>query len=77
MMANSVVEASVIMYGRGKSLGMSRMCRTVVAGRYPASRQLAFGREVFVFNTVRQKKAMVHTPWKIWRLTRLVSVKYL
>jgi len=32
-MASSVVVASVMMYGRGKSVGMRRMCSTVVAGK--------------------------------------------
>ena len=47
-------------------LGMRRMCRTVVAGRYPASRQEAFGSNLArESRIVRQKKAIVHTPWKI------------
>jgi len=40
------------------------MWRTVVAGRYPARRQLALGRTALDWMTVRQKKAMVQTPWK-------------
>ena len=49
-------------------LGMRRICRTVVAGRYPARRQEALGSSLArLSRIVRQKKAIVHTPWKIWK----------
>ena len=47
---------------------MRRIWRTVVAGRYPARRQEALGSSLArESRIVRQKKAIVHTPWKIWR----------
>ena len=36
-----------------------------MAGKYPASKQLALGKMAPVSMTVRQKKAMVHTPWNV------------
>ena len=46
-------------------VGNEKNVKDCLAGRYPARRQLALGRIVLVSMIVRQKKAMVHTPWKI------------